>query len=292
MRAVVTGGAGFIGGALKLLLEAEDVKVVSIDTRTGTAIQDVRQTPSADVIFHVASPVGPVGVLRWAGRLVPEVITTTSIVRGWALSNQCPLIYVSTSEIYGTGTAARESDACVFDAPTSARKEYAVAKLAAETMLRNSGGLDLRIVRPFNVAGPGQRGELGFVLPRFAHQLAVGRPLTVYAPGTQKRAFAHVIDIAEGLTAAWRNGAPGGIYNLGNPATLITIQHLAERVISIAGRGSYQVVDPTVEHGPSFREAPDKIPCIDKSRRDLEWEPRIGLNQIIEDVLTEHEVLK
>jgi nucleoside-diphosphate-sugar epimerase len=68
----------------------------------------------------------------------------------------CPLIDVSTSEVYGSGGADSEDDVCTFQAPTSARKEYAVAKLAAETMLRNTAGLDVRIVRPFNVAGPRQ----------------------------------------------------------------------------------------------------------------------------------------
>ena len=74
-----------------------------------------------------------------------------------------------------------------------------VAKMAAETMLLNTDGLDVRIIRPFNVAGPRQREEGGFVLPRFIRQAKAGEPLTVYTPGTQRRAFTHVLDIVDGV---------------------------------------------------------------------------------------------
>lgn len=285
MRAIVTGGSGFIGSHLVEILEADGWDVWNIDRALGASIQTVRlNLDNADAIFHLASPVGPVGVINQAGYIVTEVIDCAEIVRRWAARFDCPLIYVSTSEVYGSGGADAEDDACRFGPETSARKEYAVAKLAAETMLRNTPGLDVRIVRPFNVAGPRQQAAGGFVLPRFIAQARSGRPLTVYAPGTQRRAFAHVREVAGGIYAAYQRGAAGEVYNLGNPANATSMFDLANRVLDVMGLdGDLEVVDPAALHGPGFREAPDKLPNIAKAQRDLDWHPVRGLGDIIAD---------
>lgn len=285
MKAIVTGSAGFIGTHLVALLEAEGWDVYGVDSATGPSIQEHSGIPKADAVFHLASPVGPVGVLGWAGALVPEVVETTQIVADWARANRAPLIYASTSEVYGSGHADREEDPCTFGAATSARKEYAVAKLAAETMLRNSYDLDARIVRPFNVAGPGQKADGGFVLPRFIAAALRDATLTVYQPGSQVRAFAHVEDVARGFLAAYHRGLPGRIYNLGNPDNACTMAALADEVIAHVGRGRTLVVDPTVLHGPEFREAPDKIPVIDRAIRELGWWPKHDRARVIADTV-------
>jgi nucleoside-diphosphate-sugar epimerase len=284
MRAIVTGGAGFIGSHLVARLWDWDVEVVD-DLRSGGQVpSDVRlhqvpvhraqPHPHPDVIFHLAGPVGPVGVLSQAGSIVTDIIRDAQVVRSWALFAECPLVYVSTSEVYGSGGIDSESDSTVFAADTSARKEYAVAKLAAETMLRNTAGLDVRIVRPFNVAGPGQRPDGGFVLPRFIAQAKANQPLTVYAPGTQRRAFTHVADIAEGLLLAYEKGKPGEVYNLGNPDNACSIRQLALEVIeATASHSNIELVDPTTLWGPAFREAPDKLPVATKAANELGWYP-------------------
>lgn len=285
-RAVVTGGAGFIGRHLVGLLRAEGWNVVSIDKRTGPRMQDAAfPVGPLDAVFHLASPVGPLGVLGWAGRLVPEIIATSRIASAWAKAHGCPLIDVSTSEVYGSGQQDSEDDACHFAAPTSARKEYAVAKLAAETMLRNDTALDVRIVRPFNVAGPGQHTDGGFVLPRFIHQARRDDALTVYTPGTQRRAFTHVEDIARGLLAAYTHGKRGEVYNLGNADNACTIMQLAEEVIAAVGMGRISIVDPVSLHGAAFREAPDKLPNAHKAQFELGWSPRHDRARIIADAL-------
>jgi UDP-glucose 4-epimerase len=288
MRAIVTGSAGFIGSHLCDLLADEGWSVIRIDRRTGPPIEDYPYLPdyNVDAIFHLASPVGPLGVLEQAGTIVPQVVETTRIVADWTSHADCPLIYVSTSEVYGSGHADTETDVCTFGADSSARKEYAVAKLAAETMLRNSPWLDARIVRPFNVAGPGQKSEGGFVLPRFIEQALAGKPLTVYQPGTQRRAFAHVRDIARGILATYHHGRYREVYNLGNPDNECTIERLAQEVITATGSSSEVViVDPVALHGRTFREAPDKIPNIDKARRELLWEPVIDRWHVIADAI-------
>jgi UDP-glucose 4-epimerase len=226
-------------------------------------------------------------VLEWAGDLVDEVISATMQVRRWARSFGATLIDVSTSEVYGSGAADAEDDPCHFLARTSARKEYAVAKLAAETMLLNSRGLDVIVVRPFNVAGPGQLPDGGFVIPRFVRQALANEPMTVYQPGNQRRAFTHVADIVDGLIAAYRNGRPGAVYNLGNPGNTTTIRELAEEVRAAARSSSpIDIIDPTTLWGPDFREAADKLPRAELARRELEWVPTRDRATIIGDVLS------
>jgi UDP-glucose 4-epimerase len=298
VKAIVTGGAGFIGSHLTERLSADglDVHVID-DVRSGDWVSPtatthpmaVRNAPGAvfsgaGVIYHLASPVGPVGVLAKAGRIAYEVITDASFIAGWARRLGCPLVYVSTSELYGP-----QPGACAEDLPRvtlpghSARMEYAVAKLAAETMLLNSG-LDVRIIRPFNVAGPRQKPDGGFVLPRFIAQAKAHEPLTVYTPGSQLRAFTHVADIVEGLILAAAIGEPGGVWNLGNPDNLMPISGLADLVLDeLWPDGSYTIVDPVTLWGPTFREAPDKWPDASKAFRQLGWVPTRDARTIIRD---------
>ena len=174
-----------------------------------------------------------------------------------------------------------ESARRVFEPGYSARREYAVSKLAAETMLLGMGG-DVRIVRPFNVAGPGQRAEGGFVVPRFLGQARDGLPLTVYAPGTQLRAFTHVLDIVDGIVRAGRPGVAGE-WNLGNPDNACTVLELAREVIEVTGSDAgFRIVDPR-ELWPGFAEAPDKVPDPSAAMRDLGWRPTRDRLQTIID---------
>ena len=255
MRAVITGGLGFIGSHLteRLVREGHTVHVID-DGRTGNTLaggstltrEDVRWagTPSADVIYHLAGPVGPVGVLSRAGGIVDEVVGCALAVRRWALANGCPLVYVSTSEVYGLQAQPMTEQAPrIIAAGHSARMEYAVAKMAAETLL-----------------------------------------LTVYQPGTQRRAFTHVLDIVDGIVRAAERGRPGEAYNLGNPANECSIWDLAANVLDLLRpEGQITVVDPRDLWGPAFHEAPDKVPDITKARTELGWEPTRDRATVIRD---------
>jgi UDP-glucose 4-epimerase len=299
MRVVVTGGLGFIGSHLceRLVDDGHDVLIVD-DRRTcvvheiagadlwPVAIAEAGDVGPCDVVFHLASPVGPLGVIDWRGRIAREVVADASSVATWATRAGAVLVDVSTSEVYGSGHADKEEDACTFQPGVSARKEYAVAKLAAETMLRNIDGLDVRVVRPFNVAGPRQRSEGGFVLPRFLEQAAAAEPLTVYQPGTQRRAFAHVADIGDGLVAVAGWGRRGQVYNLGNVGNACSILDLAHEVLAITGSpAGFVIVDPRELHGPDFAEAPDKLPDARKAARELGWHPRRDRAMCIRDAI-------
>jgi UDP-glucose 4-epimerase len=301
MTAIVTGGAGFIGSHVVDLLAERGERVVVIDDQRSGNHVNVRDNvnyycrsiddlgawdfPDASVIYHLAGPVGPVGVITQAGRIASDILRDARIVR-MACGLDATLVYVSTSEIYGPQPPGpiREDAPRVIVAGHSARMEYAAAKLAAETMLLNTPGLDVRIIRPFNVAGPRQRPDGGFVLPRFIRQAKAGEPLTVYAPGTQRRAFTHVLDIAEGIILAAERGYPGAIYNIGNPANECDILQLAEEVLEVTGSESaISIVDPVDLWGPAFREAPDKVPDAGRAVLELGWAPTRDRRQTIVD---------
>jgi nucleoside-diphosphate-sugar epimerase len=326
---LVTGGFGFLGSHLVERLASDgdaDVHVVDDLTTSRFSARDActfrddchRRWPSSAVtfdlvsvqvygarpappaerrfeeVYHLASVVGPVGVLGHAGTIVASVVgdTYAAMDLAWA-HHGGTLCDVSTSEVYGGGRAGAcaESDARVVPAETTVRLEYAVAKMAAETALVNAArALGRRgvVVRPFNVAGPGQSAAGGFVLPRFVGQALAGEPLTVYGDGSAVRAFTHVVDVADGLVRAARAGTSGCAYNLGRAANRTTILDLARLVIEATGSASPIVhVDPRGLHGPAFAEAGDKYPDGDLATRALGWVPERGLAQIVHDVVAD-----
>ena len=296
MRHLVTGGLGFIGSHLTdtLLREGHDVLVLD-DNRAGNPVRDDCEVVDAVIggwwtteqfaaVWHLASPVGPVGVMRQAGRITGEVLRGAENAAALASASGVTLMHVSTSEVYGGGEGGlcREDMDCRVSQTLSARLEYQTAKLAVEVMLLNTAGLDVRIIRPFNVSGPRQKPEGGFVLPRWAGQVATGQPVTVYAPGDQRRAMTHVLDIVEGMMCVYRDGERG-VWNLGNPANIISMSDLADLFVSVTG-GVTETVDPKVLHGPDFMEAAEKFPDATKALA-LGWLPSRTIEMIVRDVI-------
>lgn len=242
-----------------------------------------------DQIVHLASPVGPAGVLKHGGRIVSSVVEDTYLLADYAIESRARLLDVSTSEVYGGGRdgLCDEEDDKIVPAAPSFRLEYAVGKLAAETALANlhkRDGLNVVIVRPFNIAGPRQSGEGGFVLPRFVAQAMLGLPLTIFGTGEARRAFTHVNDIARGLMLALDHGRAGIAYNLGHHGNVITVEELAEVVLEVTGSASERrYLDPTEIYGTRFVEANDKFPSAGRAIRELGWEPRRDVHQIVYD---------
>lgn len=307
MTAVVTGGLGFIGSHLVDRLLAEGMDVLIIDDNRSSRLQadelwpyerraqviqmdcaqltDLSVTP--EVVFHLASPVGPVGVLGKAGQITSDILDGSRTAARWAVKAGVPMIDVSTSEIYGGGDQGlcAESLPRIVEAGAWARLEYQTAKLAAEVMLLNNPSLDVRIIRPFNVAGPRQSPKGGFVLPRFVQQAINDQPITVYAPGTQRRALTHVLDIVDGIWLAWRKEAEHQDFNLGNPGNTCSMMALATEVAEHCGGAEIAVVDPTTLHGRSFVEAAEKFPDATRAMSELGWSPTRSRADIIADTV-------
>ncbi len=316
-RILVTGGFGFLGTHLiEELVQQENADVHVLDdlstspievdaflTEIGRpknltyTIRSIAQDFSHlkkehfDQVYHLASVVGPAGVLPHAGRIVEAIVGETYRVMDLALQWKAQLVDVSTSEVYGGvyQEACTEQHAKVFPWETTIRMEYGVGKLAVEVALANLcrvHGLNASIVRPFNISGPRQSGKGGFVLPRFVEQAISGKPITIFGDGSQVRAFTHVKDMAHGVLLTMAHGRAGEVYNLGNARNKTTILELARRVIELAeSRSPIEYVDPKALFGPLYAEVGDKHPDASKAMRELGWTARFDIDTVVRDTI-------
>jgi len=311
---LITGGLGFIGTHCIEKWKSEGWKVWIIDDLSSNAIQttdpiladtevivknilnvDWDDLPKFDLILHLASPVGPVGVLKHSGRMARTILDDIYWAINGANKNNCPLIFISTSEIYGHRdhkSYLQEQDDKVLHGEFTVRNEYAIAKLLSEIVLSNHTKINkdfkYQIIRPFNVTGKYQLPDGGFVLPRFVSQALKNEDITVYYSGQQLRAFTWVKDIVNGiyLTSVAPDHLWNNEWNVGNELNEQTILYLAEKVKEITGSNSKIIhVDPKDLHGPLFSEAPEKIPNSDKIKKELGWKPTKYVEDVIQEVI-------
>jgi nucleoside-diphosphate-sugar epimerase len=318
-KILITGGFGFLGTTLteELLKDKNNMVHVVDDLSTSPVIledylsvignpknltYDIctideyfkrNNAPVYNEIFHLASPVGPAGVLKHAGNMVRDVVRDNYTLMDYCIKKNCKLLDVSTSEVYGGGVEGycSEETSKVVPAKTTIRLEYAIAKLAAETALINTctvTKLQAIIIRPFNISGPRQSPLGGFVLPRFIQLADAGKPITVFGKGNQIRAFTHVKDMVEGIILAVENGKSGIAYNLGNVKNKTTILDLAQRVKRILKSKSEIIfVDPKTIYGPLYEEANDKFPDATKAEMELGWVAKYSIDETISDAYSE-----
>lgn len=306
MQAVlVTGGLGFVGSHLvdALLMQGKQVTIVDnlssnvmppshyphvIQGAIEECYTQLLDQPFHE-IYHLASVVGPAGVLNYAGDMARSIVMSAEAVTQLALRHKSKLMLTSTSEVYGRSGALREQDGCRVSADYSVRLEYAVAKLTTEVAALNKAkvtDLHVNVVRPFNIAGPRQLPDGGFALPRFVTAALEERPLTIFGDGQQVRAFTDVRDIVSALMAVQQCPQKGLILNLGNPANEVRILELARMVKRLSHSAApIQHVDPKELYGPLFEEGIERVPVIDEALKALEWRPRYAIEQTILDTI-------
>jgi UDP-glucose 4-epimerase len=240
-------------------------------------------------IYHLASYVGPAGVLKHGGEMIRGIVDDGYRIIDYCLENNARMLLASSSEVYGGGVngLCSESTNRIVPAKTTIRLEYAVGKIAIETGVINKSvteGLSSTIIRPFNVAGPRQSGKGGFVLPRFIASAMRNNPITVFGDGQAKRAFTHVRDIANGCYLAMQSPINGEVFNLGNPANKITIEDLAKMVKTHThSESAIQFIDPKSIYGELYEEASDKFPDASRSQDVLGWRPRHDIASVISE---------
>lgn len=312
---LVTGGLGLIGKHLvKQLLTTDDCFVLIVDNKS-TSIMDLYnennlnnprtlfyngtvdefyqcgKTTKLDEIYHLAAPVGPVGVLEHIGTIAQEILNDLNQMTQLALAADAKLVYISTSEVYGQNPVFDQAEDIDKIVPSNytVRLEYGVAKLLGEIALANTARvhpLKHFVIRPFNIVGPGQNADLGFVLPRFIQQAIKDEPITVYGDGSSKRTFTHVSDIVDAMIKIMASDFYGTIFNIGNPANVITIGELARMVTKMTNSSSrIEFVDPTILHGKNFAEAWNKIPNISRAKSLLGWEPKVSLEEVVSETI-------
>ena len=313
-KILITGGLGFIGTHCIEKWSSLGYNITIIDNLSSNELPpthelfkdckiiiknildvDITQLEKFDKVLHLASPVGPVGVLKHSGKMASIIIDDIYWAINAAKYNKCPLIFISTSEIYGYRdgkTYLKEDEQKVLDGNFTVRNEYAIAKLLAEIVLSNTSKIDpefkYQTIRPFNVSGKYQLPDNGFVVPRFVEQALNGEDITVYYDGLQLRAFTWVKDIVEGiyLTSIAPDEYWNQEWNVGNEKNENTILYLATKVKELSNSNSNVInIDPTTLHGPLFSEAPEKIPNSEKIKSLLGWKATKEVDDILKEVI-------
>ncbi|MBI03131.1 MAG: nucleoside-diphosphate sugar epimerase [Acidimicrobiaceae bacterium] len=316
MRALVTGGAGFIGSHLAdRLLDRGDQVVLLDDLSTGRLanIEHLTGSPDAefvlgsvlnadlvdhvvsrvDTVFHLAAAVGVNLIVERPLESLMTNIRGTETVIEKAHKYGKRILVTSTSEIYGKNTSdsLSEDDDRILGSPLKSRWSYSEAKaideILAYTYWREKG-LETVIVRLFNTVGPRQTGSYGMVVPRFIGQALRNQPITVFGDGTQTRCFCHVSDVVSGLIALSEHpDAFGKVFNLGG-SDEISMVDLAERVIDLVESESHLEFipyDDAYEEG--FEDMERRVPNTNRANRLVGFEPSVGLDDIILSVIAD-----
>jgi UDP-glucose 4-epimerase len=314
VKALLTGGAGFIGSHLaeRLLDGGHEVAILdnlatgSIDNIThlkgrrgfSYAIDSVTNEPllaelidRCDVVFHLAAAVGVKLIVEHPVHTIETNVHGTEVVLKHANKKKKLVFIASTSEVYGKSVDVpfRESADLVLGATVKHRWAYACSKMIDEFLALaywKEKKLPVVIVRFFNTVGPRQTGQYGMVLPTFVRQALAGHPITVFGDGTQSRSFTDVGDVVEALVALMQEPrAIGEVFNIGNVGE-VTIGDLAQRVKELAGSQSpIQFVPYDEAYEAGFEDMPRRVPDISKLRGLIGYEPQVGLDDIIQRVI-------
>src|SRR5438552_65211 len=266
MRALITGGAGFIGSHLTERLLSLGHSVVAIDNlstgqRSNVAHLEARPdfrlvvdtvlnaarirelVVEADVVFHLAAAVGVRWIIENPLLSIQTNIRATEVVLEAASERGIRVLLASTSEVYGKNDKRplSEEDDSVLGATTVTRWLYANTKATDEFLAlayHRERGLPVDVLRFFNTVGPRQTGRYGMVVPRFVSQALGGEPLTIYGDGQQTRCFTDVRDTVEAVVQlSEADAAIGEVFNIGN-AREISIEELARKIVAMTGSAS------------------------------------------------------
>lgn len=320
-RALITGGAGFIGSHLAELLLERGVRVVCLDDLSTGRIANVRPlegrpgfrllignaadpallreaAEGVDTVYHLAAAVGVRKVVADPVDTIERNLHITEAVLRLASQYRLRLLLASTSEVYGAGVSHewfREDDAALIGPPRKRRLAYAATKLTDEFhafAYHFATGLAVTVVRLFNTVGPRQVDAYGMVVPTFVRQALAGRPLTVHGDGTQRRTFTYVADVVRCLAdLVARPDTAGEVYNIGSSEE-IAIGALAERVIALVGQGgpvTYQRYDDV--YGADFVDMERRRPDVSKLRATLGYAPDTPLDDALRAVIAHERAL-
>ena len=296
MRAVITGGAGFLGSHLcdHLIGKGWDVVcldnlITGVESNVGHLLGHERfrivrtdvthyidVAGPVDYVLHFASPASPVDYARLPIQTLKVGALGTHNTLGLALAKKAKYVLASTSEVYGDPQVTPQPESYWGHVNTiGPRGVYDEAKRFAEAMTMAyhlTHRLDTRIVRIFNTYGPRMRLNDGRALPNFLYQALSGQPITVYGDGKQTRSFCYVSGLVEGIYQLMLSEEHEPV-NIGNPQE-ITLIEFAERVRAVTGTKSEIVFRPLPVDDPRRR-----CPDITKARELLRWEPKVGLEE-------------
>ena len=293
-RAVVTGGAGFLGSHLCDHLLAKGYDVLCLDNlltgntdniahlagnpRFKFVRHDVTEYMFVEgpvhAVLHFASPASPVDYLEMPIQTLKVGSLGTHKALGLAKAKKARFLLASTSEVYGDPLVNPQPESYWGNVnPIGPRGVYDEAKRFAEAMTlayRRYHGLDTRIVRIFNTYGPRMRPQDGRVVSNFIVQALQKKPLTIYGEGNQTRSFCYVSDLINGIVRLLEVENSKEVempVNIGNPEER-TVRYLAELVLKLTGSSSTIVKEPLPTDDPRVR-----CPDITRAKALLGWQP-------------------
>lgn len=311
MRALVTGGAGFIGSHLTERLLKDGNKVAVIDNLSTGSLEniesfknhagfefvagDVRNAElieplveQSDVIFHLAAAVGVRLIAEDPVHTIETNIGGTEIVLNIANKFGRKILIASSSEVYGKSEAVpfREDDDIVLGSTCLSRWSYACSKAVDEFLglaFHQQYGLDVVIGRFFNTIGPRQTGQYGMVVPRFVQMALENQTLQIYGTGRQTRCFCYVADLVDAIISLMNcERAVGQVYNIGTNEE-ISIEELADKIIRITGSKSKKEFVPyEVAYGRPIEDMMRRVPSVERISKTIGWEPKTSLDETLQ----------
>jgi UDP-glucose 4-epimerase len=315
MKALITGGAGFVGSHLaeRLLEDGYEVHVID-DLSTGSienieplkgrsgfhyTIETIMNEPvlaelvdRVDVVFHLAAAVGVRLIVESPVNTIETNVHGTEKVLKLANKKRKKVVLTSTSEVYGKADAVpfREDGDLVMGPTSKGRWSYACSKAIDEFLAlayHKEKRLPIVVARLFNTVGPRQIGRYGMVVPNFVKQAVLGHPLTVHGDGMQTRCFTFVTDVVGQLVALAENPqAVGEVFNVGNDREEISILDLAKRVKARAGSESpIELIPYEKAYEEGFEDMQRRVPDLSKLRALTGYEPQVQLDEILDRVV-------
>lgn len=302
MRALVTGGAGFLGSFLCERLVEKGVSVTCMDNFTTGSLDNIEHligdpgftviesdlvkvthiSGKVDLVLHFASMASPADYLAYPIETLKVGSVGTLNALNIARENSARFILASTSEVYGDPLVHPQPEAYWGNVnPVGPRSVYDEAKRFSESLTiayRNTHGLSTGIVRIFNTYGPRMRPNDGRAIPTFIRQALLGEPITIAGDGSQTRSFCYVNDTINGILALAESDF-GGPINIGNPYELAVVE-LAHEIKKLTGSSSpFTFIERAVDD-PKVR-----CPNISLATTQLSWRPKVGLLDGLRDTI-------
>ncbi len=314
MKALVTGGAGFIGSHLceRLLADGFEVAVIDdLSTGRSSNIEGIMNDPGftfveasvrnaaaleplvkkCDVIFHLAAAVGVQLIVDKPVQTIETNIHGTEIVLEIANKYKRRVLLASTSEVYGKSEDVPfgEDDDMLLGSTRFSRWSYACSKAIDEFLgfaYHDEYGLEVIVARLFNTIGPRQVGRYGMVVPRFIELALKNEPLMIYGTGQQSRCFGYVGDVVDGLVGLMNRGNAGGrVYNIGSDEE-ITIEALADKIISkTESKSEKQFISYEQAYGRAFDDMERRVPSLARLKEATGYEPKTNLDETLEIII-------
>ncbi len=314
MKALITGGAGFIGSHLAERLIEDGNSVVVVDNLSTGRLENVGHIRArrgfefvegdikdaglleslagrCEVIFHLAAAVGVQLIADDPVHTVETNIAGTQVVLEAANKFKRRILLASTSEVYGKSEQVpfREEDDIVLGSTSMPRWAYACSKAVDEFLgfaFHQQYGLEVIIARFFNTIGPRQTGRYGMVVPRFVWAALQGEPLRIYGSGKQTRCFCYVEDVVDAVVRLTNcSEAVGRAFNIGSDEE-VTIEALADKIIEITGSSSQKEFVPyEIAYGRPIEDMMRRVPCLERIKKAVGWQPKANLDRTIKLII-------